>query len=252
MAKEFFKDLPDTTTPITAPRMNALLDGEEPLGNIVVDSIETTNLLNPNTLINGTVSASDGSYSNVNYVVVSDYIPVEANKSYTIKLNNITNSQFLFRIVLYTTGKVYSSTLHTGSEVTEKTVTPSIDGYVRICFGLNGYQLLSPTSIAQANPQFEQSSSATAYKPFIEFGVDNLKNEEIVVGNIKTKNMFDKNNAINGYRLGPDGNLTTDSIYFVSSYIPIKQNTTYTLNRDIVPSPAYNCYVLYDNNKDLL
>lgn len=43
MAREFFKNLPNTTTPLTAPRMNALLDGDEAMGNIIVDSINTKN-----------------------------------------------------------------------------------------------------------------------------------------------------------------------------------------------------------------
>lgn len=46
MAREFFKNLPDTTTPLTAPRLNGLLDGDEAMGNIVVDSIRSKNLLN--------------------------------------------------------------------------------------------------------------------------------------------------------------------------------------------------------------
>lgn len=45
MAREFFKNLPNTTTPLTAPRINALLDGDEPMGNIVVDSIKSKNIL---------------------------------------------------------------------------------------------------------------------------------------------------------------------------------------------------------------
>ena len=46
MAKEFFKDLPNTTTPLTADRLNGLLDGEEAMGNLVVDSIRSSNLFN--------------------------------------------------------------------------------------------------------------------------------------------------------------------------------------------------------------
>ena len=51
MAREFFKNLPNTTTPLTAPRLNGLLDGDEAMGNIVVDSIRGKNLFN-NAIIN--------------------------------------------------------------------------------------------------------------------------------------------------------------------------------------------------------
>lgn len=53
MAREFFKDLPDTTTPLTATRLNGLLDGEEVIGNIVVDSIRTKNMFGNYKIING-------------------------------------------------------------------------------------------------------------------------------------------------------------------------------------------------------
>lgn len=47
MAKEFFKDLPDTSTPLSAARINGLLDGEESMGSIVVENIKSKNLYNP-------------------------------------------------------------------------------------------------------------------------------------------------------------------------------------------------------------
>ena len=48
MAKEFFKNLPDTSTPLSAERLNGLLDGEESMGNIIVEDIKSKNLFNIN------------------------------------------------------------------------------------------------------------------------------------------------------------------------------------------------------------
>ena len=45
MAKEFFKNLPDTSTPLTSSRINGFLNGEESIGNIVVGDISSKNLL---------------------------------------------------------------------------------------------------------------------------------------------------------------------------------------------------------------
>lgn len=45
MAREFFKNLPDTTTPLNAQRMNSFLNGEEAMGSIVVDDITCKNFL---------------------------------------------------------------------------------------------------------------------------------------------------------------------------------------------------------------
>lgn len=44
MAREFFKNLPDTTTPLNAPRLNNFLNGNEAMGSIVVDDITCKNL----------------------------------------------------------------------------------------------------------------------------------------------------------------------------------------------------------------
>ena len=42
MSREFFKNLPDTTTPLNAQRMNGFLNGNEAMGSIVVDDISCT------------------------------------------------------------------------------------------------------------------------------------------------------------------------------------------------------------------
>ena len=52
MAKEFFKNLPDTSTPLSAERLNGLLDGEESMGNIIVEDIKSKNLFNINDITN--------------------------------------------------------------------------------------------------------------------------------------------------------------------------------------------------------
>lgn len=59
MAREFFKNLPNTTTPLTAPRINGLLDGDEAIGNIIVDSINTKNMISG--WFYGGLEATDGS-----------------------------------------------------------------------------------------------------------------------------------------------------------------------------------------------
>lgn len=66
MAKEFFKNLPDTSTPLTAERLNGLLDGEESMGSIIVEDIESKNMLNINNITysyGGTITISDNSVS---------------------------------------------------------------------------------------------------------------------------------------------------------------------------------------------
>lgn len=57
MAREFFKNLPDKTTPLNAQRMNGFLNGKEAMGSIVVDDISCKNKFN----INGNYTSVDGS-----------------------------------------------------------------------------------------------------------------------------------------------------------------------------------------------
>jgi hypothetical protein len=51
MAKEFFKNLPDTSTPLSASRLNGLLNGNEAMGNIVVGDVKCKNLLGDNIIL---------------------------------------------------------------------------------------------------------------------------------------------------------------------------------------------------------
>ena len=69
MAREFFKNLPNTTTPLTAPRLNGLLDGDEPMGNIVVDSIKGKNMFDESQLLNATGwSVNSSGYYNGTFI----------------------------------------------------------------------------------------------------------------------------------------------------------------------------------------
>ena len=92
MARDFFKNLPNTTTPITAPRLNGLLDGDEAMGNIVADSIQGKNLFNKNNVFvgiiysNGGIGSSSAEEQSCRY---SDYIPITKNK---ITLSGINTS----------------------------------------------------------------------------------------------------------------------------------------------------------------
>lgn len=77
MAKEFFKNLPDETTPYEAERFNDLLNGEESLGKIIVEDITCKNILNISSFQNQTISGVsfinnyDGSIT-VNGVATAD------------------------------------------------------------------------------------------------------------------------------------------------------------------------------------
>jgi hypothetical protein len=63
------------------------------------------------------------------------------------------------------------------------------------------------------------------------------------------RNLFDKDNVINGYRIGPEGEPISNSGYSLSDYISVKANTTYIRSRNITTK---NAVALYDNNKTFI
>lgn len=87
-------------------------------------------------------------------------------------------------------------------------------------------------------PQLEKGSVATRYVPY---------------GNIQIvetgKNLFDKDNAENGYRLGNDGLPFPDPSNTLSQYIKVKPNTTYHTNFKLIWS---NCICEYSKDKTFI
>ena len=169
MAKEFFKDLPDTTTPITAGRLNGLLDGEEPMGDLVVDSIRTKNMFDKNSVLMGyEINSADGTVSTNSNYYVSDYIPVKPNTNYYLtKTNNGSSNCF------YDINKNFISTIRKDQGVI---TTPDNSNVYYMRF--NG-----PQSDLD-NVQVEEGSVATEYKPFqnLDKTLDIYSTSEIRIG----------------------------------------------------------------------
>lgn len=63
-------------------------------------------------------------------------------------------------------------------------------------------------------------------------------------------NLFDKSTVTQNYRIGSDGVYYPDSNYFLTDYIAVKPNTTYTGNTPFVN--AYNRIAFYDANKNYI
>ena len=154
MAREFFKNLPNQTTPLTAPRLNGLLNGDEAMGNIVVDSVSSKNLFNENAILRGYELIGSGTYiggvnTNSSWYV-SDYIEVEPNKQYYLTKGSSGGSN-----ILYNTNKEYVAIVSASSGVITIPNNNNIK-YMRF----NG--LLSQLS----NVQFEKGTTATDYAPY--------------------------------------------------------------------------------------
>lgn len=65
----------------------------------------------------------------------------------------------------------------------------------------------------------------------------------------KTKNLFDKNKIVTGYRLGDNGTLVLDEQLFVSDYIEVQAGKTYTKN---ITTDVYHRFWCCDENKQFI
>ena len=212
MAKEFFKNLPSQETPFNASRWNGLLNGEESMGSIVVEDVVCKNLFNKDTITAGYRLTTAGTYVDSNYFV-SDFIEIEPNTTYTVNYEMSVYTRMLF----YDADKNILKANETNATFT----TPSNAKYIRIG------QLLTELN----NVQLEKGSIATDYTPYKKFGYNSTDSMgEIVVDDIRCKNIFDKNNAtilsayIDG---GVIKSITTASTF----YIKCEPNTTYTVSK---------------------
>lgn len=65
----------------------------------------------------------------------------------------------------------------------------------------------------------------------------------------KGKNLFDKNNVLNGYRFSSDGALYADSDFSATDYIEVNSGTQYTVSWAI---QIVQCVCYYDENKNFI
>lgn len=167
MARDFFKNLPNTTTPITASRLNDFLDGDESMGNVLVESIKGKNLFNINnftfgshgTNASGNINYSTGVITLVGYYHQSlqtlkemcpDMVAGETYYLSFVKSPNTTNNY------------IYLDESHIWNNGTSKTITQNdLDGKVNFYGGTEG----STTEYTISNIQIEKSAVST-YAPF--------------------------------------------------------------------------------------
>lgn len=168
MAKQFFKDLPDTTTPLNASRLNGLLDGDEALGNIAVDSIRSKNLYDIGKVTLGYYYDSSGNLISSNSNSLSDYIAVDSNTAYTI---SCTGSTFGLDINEFNSSKTFIKRT-TIRSVTSGTITTSANTkFVRCIYNKDNSTAVTKAIIQSANVQLEKSSTATTYSQYRNYDI---------------------------------------------------------------------------------
>lgn len=104
MARNFFNNLPNTTTPLTAPRLNALLDGDEPMGNIKVDSIQTKNMIGG--WFDGGIDDTTGA-DTATHDLRTDYIPVDFTTNSNYRISGLPNATYRNFVCAYNSSKQF-------------------------------------------------------------------------------------------------------------------------------------------------
>lgn len=165
MAREYFKNLPDKTTPLSANRINGLLNGEESIEKIVVGKIESKNIFNKENVEIGYRLDAAGSLFALDGYFCSFFIEVSPNTIYT---GNWTFGAYE-SICYYTSDKIFIE-----RNITEATfTTPENAAYIRMC---------GPISEI-GNRQLEKGSVVTEYTPHINFSNEQIySTQEQIIG----------------------------------------------------------------------
>ena len=237
MAREFFKNLPDTTTPLNAPRLNNFLNGNEAMGSIVVDNITCKNVLNYQLMENAYVT-NDGTYTTSNYNMISPYISVNSGEQWTASVKQSINA---ICIVQYNSSKtfikrdiVYNSTINT--------VTLDANAkYIRAFFNQDGSTTMTTSILTNLEAQLEKGKTKTNYVEHKEYENKDVysTNEQVIGTWIDGKPLYRKV-------------ITNVSIKFTDGDTPEYTNINLPSNIKEVFLEYADVYISSSNNKLIL
>jgi hypothetical protein len=174
MTKIKFENTPSTKTPINAENLNKL-------NNVVINSTEPTtgeevwiqkgkNLFD-GLLELGAITATGTLDTSTTRIRSVNFIKVNPNTTYTIKVNKYTSSKGTPRlnIISYSNNNVGSFISSTGWNDNTYTFTTKSDcKYIKLLFFLNGSSSQTLVTSDISSVQLEQGSTATEYEPYID------------------------------------------------------------------------------------
>ena len=208
MAREFFKDLPNTTTPLTASRLNGLLNGDEALGSIVVDDVSCKNIFDWSVGGDaGQYLKNDGTtaYSGDN-LRFTDYIKIDATKS-NLTISGMTNTLQNPAICFYDSNKTFISGQALGGGLTKTVSIPSTAVYIRC-----SYRNINPETM------IEYGTTATEYAEYKNFDSTIEKINVTSSYTLNVQGCFARGDEIN-----INLNVFNDSSYSTGSWVEIAQ-----------------------------
>lgn len=218
MAREFFKDLPNTTTPLTASRLNGLLNGDEALGSIVVDDVNCKNMFDK-----GSFVAGDRKDAQPTIRISSRQVLYLEPGTYTFS-TDLDTSVYRYEINTISSPAPVSSydVLYGSGWKTTSTSTITVDnntkGYFNLGIARINNSSLTLDDISSANIQLEKGSTATEYveykQPVKKTSIGVKESTTFYADDFKCKNL-----------LG-----LTNGTYTASGVTAVVSNGTITLN----------------------
>lgn len=169
-----WQDLPSTATPRNAANLNKMdtaikehddkLLGNTSMGNVVVDSIRSKNLLSRGNIIFGIYNVGQGAYVyGTNACCTANRIEIDNTKDYILSTGN-TQTTSSFYVMYYDTNGTYlgniSATFSAGSLRLGTYSNYSNAKYVNFRFDIEPNNLI--------NPMFEVGTTKTTYTPYQE------------------------------------------------------------------------------------
>ena len=191
--REYFKNLPDETTPLEAGRINGLLNGKESIEKIVVGDIESKNLFNKY----GDLTYKEGWSTGT--TILQDDSTIKATSNYAngngpgqllkLRPNTIYTCSFEvkeFEVLGASSLRIYKKN---GSLIVEKqfftignysfniTTDSSTDYYISFNGVANSSELNTFKYVIYDNVQIEKGSIATSYSEYKGIGYTSGTNE---------------------------------------------------------------------------
>ncbi|MDN6751260.1 MAG: hypothetical protein L0L95_13535, partial [Staphylococcus equorum] len=224
--------------------------------SVTVDKVDfinrSNNLIDKNKISTGYAFSSDGSITENSRHAISDYVPIIPNQTYTVSSNSS-------RVNFYDEKKEYIGQFFS-SDFTATFTTPPNARYLRTNITISRYE------DAMLNEGTEILPYEDWHEPVLEGitdgnNIDSEKLTEEIIKKIKEeentqeentivklpKNLIDKNSLIQGKSLNSKGEISENSMFYITDYIPIKENETYTAS-----SSPQNRVIFYDESKNYI
>ena len=253
--KTTWEDLPSQNTPITATRLNNIetggenndkrLNGTTSMGNVIVEGIRSKNMFNKNgnNVLNGAfINASNNTIgSNANTKCV--YTEIKPSTAYTVSKTKGNRFAIGFSSTLPALNVSLTGVID-NSSATSLTGTSDANSQYLVVYIYNSGADTETFEDIIATLQIEEGTTATEYTSYQELNPQNFKNEEIVVGSIRSKNLATTNN--NFYKNGSVIEdirlikLSANKTYCISYYTNLNTSSTGWYFKDANRNNVFN------------